>query len=352
MKKKLFALLLVASMTTTLFAGCASKQKVDHVPTDKTTTEENNKTATTTPETTMTTAPTELPVSTATPESTTTVVPTTTPEPTATPVPTATPNPTATPTPEPTVTPVPTATPEPTATPKPSYTYTQLDKTMYAKSSVNIRTLPSTSGKKIGSLSAGEEVSVTGQCVETGWYQIVYKNETAYVCNDYLTEDVPTPTSPWATWEPSDTAEYAAIPILAAEEPCVEETYYIFPVYGYLDRTLGKEAFEYANEIRKENGLHELVWDEILYDCAQIRAGEASVLFSHTRPVGFDCFSIYDQLHGENLASNYKSAKSVVDAWMLSEGHRDNILRSEYTRGAIAVFQTTNGWFYCQLFGF
>ena len=71
------------------------------------------------------------------------------------------------------------------------YTYSELDKKMYAKSSVNVRILPSTDGEKIGSLSKGQEVIVTGQCNETKWYRIIYKDKVAYVSSSYLVNDKP-----------------------------------------------------------------------------------------------------------------------------------------------------------------
>ena len=55
-----------------------------------------------------------------------------------------------------------------------AYTYTDLDAIKYAKQSVNVRSLPSTDGEKLGALSALQEVKVTGQCNETGWYRINY----------------------------------------------------------------------------------------------------------------------------------------------------------------------------------
>lgn len=68
------------------------------------------------------------------------------------------------------------------------YTFTEFAKTMYAKSSVNVRGLPSTDGKKLGSLSEGEVVEATGQCNETEWYRIVYNGKSAYVSGNYLLE--------------------------------------------------------------------------------------------------------------------------------------------------------------------
>lgn len=68
----------------------------------------------------------------------------------------------------------------------PQYTYTDLSNTMYAQSSVNVRTQPSTDGEKVGSLFTNQEVTVTGQCNETSWYRISYNGSEAYVSNKYL----------------------------------------------------------------------------------------------------------------------------------------------------------------------
>lgn len=69
------------------------------------------------------------------------------------------------------------------------YTYSDLDKTMYAKQSVNVRDLPSTEGEKLGGLTFAQEVKVTGQCNETSWYRIEFENGVAYVSNSYLVEE-------------------------------------------------------------------------------------------------------------------------------------------------------------------
>ncbi|MBQ8626933.1 MAG: SH3 domain-containing protein, partial [Agathobacter sp.] len=69
------------------------------------------------------------------------------------------------------------------------YTYRELDSTMWATATVNVRSLPSTEGKKLGVLYYGDELQVTGQCNETGWYRVIYKGQTSYVSNKYLTDE-------------------------------------------------------------------------------------------------------------------------------------------------------------------
>ena len=69
-----------------------------------------------------------------------------------------------------------------------AYTYKELDKTMYAKGTVNLRKEPNKDAGKAGSLKAGEEVKVTGKCNETGWYRIAKNNENVYVSDKYLSD--------------------------------------------------------------------------------------------------------------------------------------------------------------------
>ena len=66
------------------------------------------------------------------------------------------------------------------------YSYTELSQTMYAQSTVNVRDLPEQTGGKVDSLSTNQEVTVTGQCNETGWYRISYNGGEGFVSNSYL----------------------------------------------------------------------------------------------------------------------------------------------------------------------
>lgn len=70
-----------------------------------------------------------------------------------------------------------------------TYTFEDMDATKFAKSTVNVRSLPTSDGEKLGSLSTNDEVTVTGKCAETGWYRIEYADGIAYVSNDYLVDE-------------------------------------------------------------------------------------------------------------------------------------------------------------------
>ena len=88
-----------------------------------------------------------------------------------------------------------------------AYTYTDMDATMYAQQTVNVRSLPNTDGEKLGGLNTNDEVKVTGQCVETSWYRIEFNGNVAYVSNNYLGNDKVVVEQPKA---PEQTAQSAS----------------------------------------------------------------------------------------------------------------------------------------------
>lgn len=81
--------------------------------------------------------------------------------------------------------------PEVTTKPEPVYTYTDVNKTMYATTSVNMRSGPDADFDKTGTLSLADEFIVTGVCNETGWYRGQYNGNTVYVSDKYLSETKP-----------------------------------------------------------------------------------------------------------------------------------------------------------------
>ena len=132
------------------------------------------------------------------------------------------------------------------------------------------------------------------------------------------------------------------------QEAILEE--YLTSPYDY---EMAREVFDLVNEVRIEYGLHPLEWDDRLYNTASVRAKEAVEVWSHTRPDGtrWTTLSTPDILNGENLARGY-SKDQVVDAWMNSQTHKENILRKEFVRGAISVYWSEFGMEYmCQHFG-
>lgn len=123
------------------------------------------------------------------------------------------------------------------------------------------------------------------------------------------------------------------------------------------DRGKAEEIVRMVNEERKKQGLNELVIDEAMMTAAETRAQEQKTLFSHTRPDGTNCFTVFAQYEipanyrGENLASGtICPARMVMDMWIASEGHYANIVNDRFTRIGVGYFESGNYGYWAQLF--
>lgn len=118
------------------------------------------------------------------------------------------------------------------------------------------------------------------------------------------------------------------------------------------DRVMAKEVFDLVNVEREKVGAPALTYYEVGQPAADVRCEELNKLFSHTRPNGSSCFTVFDEMGlqvwagGENIAMGYRTAADVMNGWMNSEGHRMNILNPDYTSLAVA----TDGVYWVQLF--
>ncbi len=118
-----------------------------------------------------------------------------------------------------------------------------------------------------------------------------------------------------------------------------------------------------TNKERVKNDISILTENELLTKAAQLKAEDMvkKGYFAHYSPDGVSpWFWIeevgYDyQKAGENLAVNFESSKEVIDAWMNSPTHRENIVKEGYTEIGIATASGTykgkEGIFVVQIFG-
>ena len=113
-----------------------------------------------------------------------------------------------------------------------------------------------------------------------------------------------------------------------------------------LSTTVGEiqqEVLRLVNIERAKEGLAPLEYVYALQEAADIRANEIIESFSHTRPDGSSCFTALDGYNvkfstaGENIASGFRSAAAVVQAWMNSPGHRANIMNARYTGLVVGI---------------
>jgi len=113
------------------------------------------------------------------------------------------------------------------------------------------------------------------------------------------------------------------------------------------------EIFERVNIFRNDNGKSSLRSDAFLYDLAEIRntANEALDTISHAGiSIIIASANTYGLRISENLGFNYTSPESVVNAWIASDGHRNNIL-GNWSHTGLAVSRDEEGFiYYCQIF--
>lgn len=119
-----------------------------------------------------------------------------------------------------------------------------------------------------------------------------------------------------------------------------------FPdVLGYATNIQVQELLRKTNEKRIEAGLPPLRLDQQLSQAAAKKAEDmfAKNYWAHVSPDGktpwdFILASGYKYtVAGENLAKNFQDSAGVVNAWMASPSHRDNILKKGYKDIGFAV---------------
>jgi uncharacterized protein YkwD len=117
-----------------------------------------------------------------------------------------------------------------------------------------------------------------------------------------------------------------------------------------------EEVIRLVNIERENEGVPALTEMDTLAGMADIRAEESAASFSHTRPDGTRCFTLFAEYSlkyraaGENLAYGFKTPEAVVKAWMNSEGHKKNILDPDFTYIGIGYYVNENGRIYCSQF--
>ncbi|MBR5914616.1 MAG: hypothetical protein IKZ58_09715 [Selenomonadaceae bacterium] len=120
-----------------------------------------------------------------------------------------------------------------------------------------------------------------------------------------------------------------------------------------------QEILDLVNTERANVGLSALSLSNTLNYCAAIRADELTTYYSHTRPDGTSCFTVFDDLGysyltaAENIAAGQTSTEEVMNAWMNSTGHRANILNSKVTELGIGFAYDSDSdykYYWTQLF--
>ncbi|WP_234969323.1 CAP domain-containing protein [Bacillus massilinigeriensis] len=113
-----------------------------------------------------------------------------------------------------------------------------------------------------------------------------------------------------------------------------------------------RQVIDLTNEQRSKSGLPPLKEEQALSKVAQLKSVDMQQkgYFSHTSPTYGSPFDMMrDQgisytTAGENIAQGQQSPQEVVNAWMNSEGHRQNIMNRNFTHIGVGYESSGNHW--------
>jgi hypothetical protein len=132
---------------------------------------------------------------------------------------------------------------------------------------------------------------------------------------------------------------------------------------GMLAAVITNVLVDRTNETRLTDGLTPLTVNPLLARAAQLKADDmaAKGYFAHTSPDGVTPWHWFAEAGyrylraGENLAVNFVDSEDVIQAWMDSPKHRENMVNAGYAEIGIATakgtYQGKETIFIVQLFG-
>jgi uncharacterized YkwD family protein len=137
----------------------------------------------------------------------------------------------------------------------------------------------------------------------------------------------------------------------APKQPATTQNKAPAPATGAVSQYV-QQVIDLTNAQRSKNGLPALKSDTQLNSVAQKKSLDMQQknYFSHTSPTygsPFDMmrdFGVTYKSAGENIAQGQRTPQEVVTAWMNSEGHRKNILSSNFTHIGVGYEATGKHW--------
>lgn len=250
------------------------------------------------------------------------------------------------------------------------------DTPMYANQTVNVRKGPSADYEQLGSLSWGDEVTVTG-IASTGWYQIRYNDETGYCSNNYIVNDKPVKkqtqtasagSTASASTGNSGSSAAASTDMQGALNAMMSMGYSEEQARAMIESQFGAGSSAGAtasassgsssdsgastaekttstcpaladaiNAGRAEEGLDALAWDDSLAALAKARAEELTSDFSHN-----GARNCAGEVIGKSPSND---AQSWYDGLYSSGTHRKNMMGKSHKRVG-AAYCYCNGFYY------
>ena len=118
-------------------------------------------------------------------------------------------------------------------------------------------------------------------------------------------------------------------------------------VLGYAANISVEDVIRLTNEKRAQAGLSPLAFNSELSSAAKAKGDDMITkdYWAHVAPDGTEPWYFFNQVGykyryaGENLAKDFSTAQSAVDAWMASPSHKENMLSGKYDDVGIAVVE-------------
>ena len=107
---------------------------------------------------------------------------------------------------------------EPTESVSEEIAITEMNETMYAITTVNIRSEASTDSDKLGTLSTGESILVTGVTADELWYRVEEGETIGFVSSEYLSLEKPVIESAVSTPQQSEAVTQTETPSTGSAE--------------------------------------------------------------------------------------------------------------------------------------
>ncbi len=119
-------------------------------------------------------------------------------------------------------------------------------------------------------------------------------------------------------------------------------------------KSIEQQVVDLVNEERARYGLNPLQSNWELARVARYKSQDMidKNYFSHTSPTYGSPFKMMQDFGirytaaGENIAYGQRTPKEVMDAWMNSTGHRENILSAKFNQIGVGVAKSANGTLY------
>ncbi|SFB18594.1 Uncharacterized conserved protein YkwD, contains CAP (CSP/antigen 5/PR1) domain [Lentibacillus halodurans] len=108
-----------------------------------------------------------------------------------------------------------------------------------------------------------------------------------------------------------------------------------------------QQIFHITNVIRDQHEKTALEWDEDVSNVAYLHSEDMAEnnYFSHYAQNGdglkerLAAQEVFYQAAGENIAAQYPDAQAAIHGWLNSEGHREALLKDDFTHLGVGVYQ-------------